>query len=318
MENSKKIIDWTLKNRNHFKLEVIYYRGLEKYFPDLFDIGLSIEHEGKKFKGRGSDKDETVAYLKAFSECIERIATFHYKLDTTNGLAAHYNIENAKVNAFNELIERDSFMCHFLLRSNFNRLSYESRFKQLDKTGIKIEYFEMCRTDSIVAILVLATGSSASPAFGLLSGTACDKTENKAIAHAEIEMLRNLDHILECQKVDDITIENFNQIEYAELDDHGKLSKNVKYAKEYASGLKREPIDLSTTYCKDDFQFEEIDLRFIANDIPIKLVRSLNPKLQGLFTGPTREDKLNLSRLSYISKTEISMSVINRLPHPFD
>ena len=72
VENTQKIIDWSIKYSEQLHLKAEYYTSIKKFMPDHFDIGVSIVVNDKKYAGRGTDKIEEIAYLKALSESVER------------------------------------------------------------------------------------------------------------------------------------------------------------------------------------------------------------------------------------------------------
>lgn len=298
-------------------LEVIYYQGLKKYFPTIHDIEVTIKLKDQKFKGRGTSLDEEEAYLKAFSESIERAATEHYKLSTTNGLAAHSIIEKAKNNAMRELIERDAFMCHHLLSSRLKLLSSD-KVSSNSLAEYKLEIKELCRTHLGVGIFVSLTGLEHSPAFGLISGSSFHSDEKIATSSALIEMLREFDYINETKNYSNISIDDFMKISNFTFVNHGQLSKNTSYTIANLQRIEKTNLSLNFCYEKEDFNYIELNLDFISNKIPIKLVQAQNPKLQPLFLGPTTLDKINFNRLSEISKKSVHFEDLNHFPHPFN
>lgn len=317
MENTQQVIDWTLRNKDFLDLQVIYYEGLIKYFNSIFDIGITIRFKNEIYKGRGTDKNEKTAYLKAFSECIERVACSHYKLNSTNGLAAHTIFEEAKINARNELIERDAFMCHYLLMSKLKPLSLQISGVN-SFSGINIKLYEMYRSTLGVGVLALAYGASKVPRFGLISGTSFQNNEAGAVKHALIEVARNLDDIIESHTVNDISLEDFNNLNNYSFNNHGELSRNLAYAQLFENSLNSNLLEIKLDYLKTDFRYEEIDITFIKKNLPLKLARAHNFKLQNIFSGPTIHEKINLQRLSQISGKKITFDKVNPLPHPFD
>ena len=126
MENTQKIIDWSIKYSEQLHLKAEYYTSIKKFMPDHFDIGVSIVVNDKKYAGRGTDKIEEIAYLKALSESIERSLLPIFNIENSNGLAVHHSLDQAKLNARNELIERDAFFCRYLLKSGMKKIQFET------------------------------------------------------------------------------------------------------------------------------------------------------------------------------------------------
>jgi hypothetical protein len=315
VENSEKIIKWSIDNRNILDLEVIYYTGLKDFLPKVEDIGINIKINNYSFHGRGTDTNEEVAYLKAFSECIERATTYFLDIPTTNGIASHFDLDSAKTNAQNELIERDSFLCNFLLSSKFNKIHTKTFYRQSSNININIDYYEISKCSLGVGVLAMMNSSFDFLSFGL----AFSKTLDKAEERSTFELLRDFVHFENNQNLKLISIEEFNNSKDYNLNIHGDVSKTKKYLHLFRDLITKDdsPI-INLNYDDNSFSYQDISNHEIFPNCPLYVVKATNPKLQNLYFGPTTHEKVNLVRLSDVAGKIIDLNDINLLPHPID
>lgn len=77
---------------------------------DLYHFQVS----GELASGFGTHLDQRTAFLKSFSEYIERLTMKHHGFRSSNGIAAHPLNSSARKGSINELIERDVFLSSWL------------------------------------------------------------------------------------------------------------------------------------------------------------------------------------------------------------
>jgi hypothetical protein len=320
VENSEKIIQWTLYNSSYLKLRVEYYSEVKVYSSSLFDIGLYITINQKEYFGRGTDSNEEIAYCKAFSEAVERSSLAIFNIKNTNGLAAHPILEEAQKNARNEVLERDAFFCAFLLKRGFKpyRSNLIKRCIYFIDQKIEINFYEMCRYKNEVGILCVASGKDYIVPFGSISGSAFGASESLVAEKALLEVVRVLTNICFTKEVKSLTITDFEKIEDVGFRDHGKLALDIEYAKKMHEILNYPYLDIRNAW-ESHFSYESFDMKkFPLPDIPLFVVQATNNQLQNVFVGQTKEMQLNLVRLKEVSGNMDSLFEINLLPHPFD
>jgi hypothetical protein len=320
VENSQKIIDWSIEHSKEMSLKAEYYTGLKLYAPNLFDIGISISVNNKIYYGRGSDIVEEVAYCKALSEAIERAALKIYDIENTNGLAVHPVLDDAKNNAKNELIERDAFLCHYLLKKGFDILDFE--FKEVElflKDNININFYELCNYSNNTGVMCVASGINHQAPFGLVIGSAFGDSILDCGYKALIEVMRGVAYILETPKRSSLNETEFNELTEISFKHHGELALNVEYCKNFLTLINSNKLRIDNNVPKDSFEFEELsnDLFPIAN-MPLYIVRCKNKKIQNLYSGHTEPSKINLQRLSEVNMANVLFNDVNLTPHPFD
>jgi hypothetical protein len=322
VENTQKIIDWSIKYSEQLHLKAEYYTSIKKVMPDHFDIGVSIVVNDKKYAGRGTDKIEEIAYLKALSESIERSLLPIFNIENSNGLAVHHSLDQAKLNARNELIERDAFFCRYLLKSGMKKIQFEitEAEKYFKNENIDISYYEMCHYQDGYGVLCVADGVSHKRPFGLVMGTSFRSEVEVAKNQAFNEALRTVLSTVAKKESESISIEEFSKMNDDQINfrDHGRLSLNLEYSKYFKDLLNNEIIALKDNIDHDDFSYEVLDNALIPiPELPLLAVRANHPKLQQLYTGVTLAEKVNLNRLKQIFE-EVNFKSINLIPHPFD
>jgi len=322
--NSQEIVNWSLLHQRQLSLKVEYYTGLQTYFPELYDIGIFIEINGDKNWGRGTDSDEKVAYCKALSEAVERSCLKIFDIKNSNGLAVHPDRYEACRIAKSEVLERDAFMCGFLLGNTFKQAEVPSQWKNIVSSfrliGIEIKIFEMCSYENGSGYLALAEGYKSKKPFGYIMGSSFAESSEVSKNKALIEVLRNLDHVVRVGDVDSISIEDFNLKNSFNFHDHGLLAKNLDYAFSIRNIFDSSKCQVITPPAvDDDFKYQSFDpSRFPVPELPLYMVQCSNSNLQNLYDGPTTEDKVNLLRLSSVAGSTLSFSSLNLIPHPFD
>lgn len=321
VENSKKIIEWSLKYSEELSLQVEYYTGLKNYFPSLFDIGIFIKINGNTYYGRGSDDVEENAYCKALSEAIERSLLAIYNLESSNGLALHPNLNIAIRNAQDEIIERDAFFCHYLLNKGFFELKIlDERIKSaICSTPFKVRFYELCKDKNSIGVLCSLNGKNFTKPFGNIMGTAYGRELNSVAEKALIEALRMFTFFNKNSESLPITEQDFLNLKDIQFSHHGKLALDLNYSEKIERFFSSNKMSINSSYSEDIFKNTILNpLLFPIPDVPLFFVKSSSDFLQDIFTGITNEKSINWNRLNQLTQMGIDMSNINLTPHPFD
>lgn len=93
-----------------------------RFYKNSFTIGAHLH--GKNILVCGEDNDRDVAVSKAVSELIERSVLIEHaaktpSIKTSNGWAAHFDKDTAKLNAALEIVERDGVLTHWYSNAAF-------------------------------------------------------------------------------------------------------------------------------------------------------------------------------------------------------
>ncbi|MEK6625288.1 MAG: YcaO-like family protein, partial [Bdellovibrionota bacterium] len=238
MDNNKKLKHWITGYAKVLKLQVERMRWVDDWFPGYFDFSLSAQVDGQTFAGRGIADDEDTAFLKAFSEMVERVYCSYHKIGS-NGVAAHPDGEQAIFNARKELIERDAVLCHTLTNTPFfPALAYEyhSIADHLAKKGLALN---LARAYSSVSdLLVVICMASGEGILGQLFGFGCDNDLQSASLKAIFECMLNTVAILDGHD----KLSPLRLVEFLEMKKHGPNEHKCVHFTEKLFCLKTESI----------------------------------------------------------------------------
>ncbi len=140
--------DWALlfnKTSGEFLERVSSYLPLDLWKKVSFkkeDVGPFLD--GKKIKVK---KVLTLGNARIPAEDIYWGLVGHRKNSTTSGTAGHFNYAQALINAWLELVERDSFLVHWLNTISPQRISLENFFKVASSANVNQlkELIEKCK-----------------------------------------------------------------------------------------------------------------------------------------------------------------------------
>jgi len=194
MAYQKKLDQWILSISNSMDLRITTLDWPGQYFPGLNDIEAAMVFHGSKFSGRGADQSPEIALYKAIVESIERIVCRNHMI-STQGVAGHLSIEQAKDNAYLEFIERYAYGLHIQeLRPFKPIISYQRKIFKTNGNvlNLNLHALKMISPENLNSIVFIAEGISTSESFGGVLGLACERDEQIAIKKASIECFRNL------------------------------------------------------------------------------------------------------------------------------
>ena len=319
MENTlKKYKEWILKAVSSSTFNVVKLNWPDKLGLNLFDYSIDVTIDNIIFSGRGSDVVEDIALCKAMSETYERFCVYIYCLKNTNGCAAHYDLEIAKNNAIEELVERDCFLFKYITAENLKKASYNVHNVQLDSKAKLFNY--ILHLDAPVIALSRITINSEANIFGLGIG----KNIDEAFRKSEVETLRQYASLISDFDHKKYSYEFISAKKSMTFEDHGNIALTKKH---YDSISYIFNFDASE-HCanrKIRYLFERFDesknmykvwISKFASDhpffeIPLFFVKASNIYAQELFTGATCN---NINRLR-IQNTEPES--LNLCLHPF-
>lgn len=317
---------WILDNTDTLSLQVEDLQWIRNSFPGIQDMSVKIQIQGKPYEGRGHATTKDVAVQKALAEAVERAMCLQH-LESTNGVAAHYDLELAKKNALNELLERDLFLSHFLTKTPFI-LADEWRaflpdkvFAELERAGDSLRIYKMHPTSHGQGVVCLIRGGERwGGVLGLSFGLGDEST---LVIKATLEAYRYYWHRRSRQILNDHhSLENFLALPKWKYEDNGRLGLNPEYFSRISSLFPEESLsspraqDLvdyrSTEFNYREFSLEEIGLK----NCPLKVVHCSAPETQPLLPGPFRLEAISPGGL--LRFTNGRSFIQETLPHPMD
>ncbi|HAZ13183.1 MAG: hypothetical protein A2X86_15980 [Bdellovibrionales bacterium GWA2_49_15] len=318
MDNIKKLKHWIFAKAETLKLQVERMRWVDDWFPGYFDFALSAQIDGRKFVGRGMADDEDTAFLKAFSEMVERVYCFYHKIGS-NGVAAHPRRDQAILNAKKELIERDAVLCHTLTNTPFLPVKahdlneYRSVEDNLAKRGISLNLAQAHSSVSDRTVVVCTTSGEGIP--GQFFGFGCDYDRPNAALKAIFECMLNSVAILEGHdKLPPLRMAEFLEMKVHGPDEH----KRVHFTEKLLCLNTENTCSLSPSHLTlDDISENELLSPIqLFDSIPLTVMKAQSDALQKMFYGPPKKTNVNLNRLTNFAGRTLTISDLVSTPHP--
>ena len=205
------ITSWAISNKDALELVITRFTATEEWLPGYFDFRVQMKVNGKLFFGSGFAEDPRLAVEKAISEAIERAVCNSYGI-RSNGVACHTDSHKARSNAIDELIERDTFLRHYLLKVPGERLPLQPQHcelsQKLAKHSLALKLYKLTCADDKIIVLYLCHGKGPKEPF--IFGLGCSKDENSSTTKALGECLKNTLSFIEGTLPTAISISEFN------------------------------------------------------------------------------------------------------------
>lgn len=326
-------IDWINEFSQKLGLEYSTFEWTRELDDELYDVQCRFGGTEKTLAGRGTDHNKTSAIVKATAECLERYFLDQLtEADSSNGVAIHTERQAAELNALCELLERDSFFCHFLTKSPFDSVG-ESKVREsalcssilnlLSSKGAEIRFGQM-RTDSRFSGVVCAIfGTHSANGFGMTLGTSVKRTLEESIESALLESARSAVGYLSMESNELSALRKSAGWVCVTPEHHLLVGLDPSYAEKF----KREFFVNTAVY----FEKSELDLGSVsissfmpilnddsaAMNPPLYLSRASSNDLLNLYFGEFVANEKNLVRLRKFLGRDVSPDDINKDVHPF-
>lgn len=321
---SRAFDSWILENASSIGLSIEDLSWVNDFYPGSSDLTAKIRLRSKEYDGRGHAQSKDLSLKIAVSEAIERAVCLHY-VPTSNGVACHSILENAQINACNELLERDLFLSHFLTKTPFNRLKDESKyipksvFDFVLKSGDVIQIFGFKENNMGQGFVCLVSnGKHWGGVLGLSFGQeSCEKLIQKSI----LEAFRQYYFEITIQKFkNQISLDEFISRKKWGFSDHGHLFMNVDYFNRikflFQNGDNNSE-NHEIKYNKERFSFETFKQPFPElRECPLYVVICRSEDLQQLGTGPLENKLISMVGLKRFLGNDVVD--LNLLPHPIN
>ncbi len=302
MADQQRLKIWLIENSEKYNIEFTELTWTKEIIPVISDFECSIIFRSKKFIGRGSAFGKDLAMIKAFVEAFEGILVGEMKLKNSSGLAGHTNPLDAKLNSQRELIERDTFLCHFLTGLKFPETTaytelIESALNAFSKHKVTFSFYELSLSKTLDFSMVVASGASAKDPWGMIMSTAVESGYENAQLKAFIEASRAVSHKI--FKNDPLAkdIEEEPGFAAAGLKEHAQNALALNYIDKFRSNFKKSriiPEYLSPEKITSELLNFDILLEFKA--MPLSYFISTAVQYQPLYFGHNKSGA-NLNRL---------------------
>ncbi len=192
LENSRK---------NSIQIEELDWPNEWLKFP-FYDFEVTIGGGDLQSFGRGSDRNQDLALLKACAEAVERHACKSAQIPTT-GVAAHDNPVSAKHNACNELLERATLILYLLADAKMPKITPPKAFRdmfanaltRIENSGGVLRFFRLSEDE--YTVLCSVDWLDSANRRGALVGLSRDGSLDKAVEGAFIEVIRNVAAVID-------------------------------------------------------------------------------------------------------------------------
>ena len=320
------MIDWALSNSGRLNLKATRLTGVDEWLPGYYDYHIGLRFNDREVFGRGTDRDEPRAFLKAVSEAVERISC--QGLAYPWATAVHSDPVLASRSAYRELLGMDRALCHHFTGAKLRPLEKAVLAPGIrvgaledccDRYGIALRLFEMRpAADSFVAAAFGWPARSGVPP-GVLSGYGCSGTLREAAQQAVIECVR---------KIGPIFLENIKPKEdMAELEKKGGPWWHVWKMSQESAGLNYLKTVLApsaaeeVSFAEEDISQADAGFREITEfkkyfpEMPCVVMQAYSDKLILPQFGRPAADAGTLQRLRAFNgeRTSVELSV----PHMY-
>lgn len=323
MVDYQKLVNDVLKLGGEIGLKITELTWPRKLNLPVFDIEIKFEKFGKYASGRGmSIESFDDALTRAIGECLERIGWSASNAKTTNGFAFHTDLSRAKDSAFFELIERDSFLCHYLTKTSPPKLAIiknqklKTIMRFLNSQKVSLNLYKSTSIEGLPTVICVLTGIKCWKKFGYFIGSSCDREVQTAQIKAILEALRSLISFLYSKPTPLLTLSGFNSKFTWEPSDHENLYINTEgHAFELFESW---PIFSPSPQTRLNVSFNSLSLPSPFNDIGyMHIAECSSEALQPLYFGPTTPDVISINRLNKFLGHPVNFSDLNIFPHPY-
>lgn len=321
---SKEFDAWILSNIKNICLKIEELSWVDEFYSNSSDLVATLKLNSKEWKGHGHASSKDLALRKAITEAIERAISLQH-ISTSNGIAAHTNLESAKKNAQNELIERDLFLSHFITKTPFIKEKNSkdkiplSIIKYINSNEDNVDLFKFKNNNMGEGYVCLISNSKN---WGGIIGLSFGELNSKElITKAVVEAFRQYRFEIVTNKFKNrITLMDFNNLNKWNYADHGYLAQSLDYFQLIEFLFPKDESEQNSNYVKyikEKFKFKIIDnsLPELMN-CPLHVVQCTSEDMQQLQLGPCLDEFISIDGLyRFTGKKNMN---INRLPHPIN
>lgn len=278
-------------------------------FGDVF--GKDIFHfkaSTADFTGFGSDYDRSIAFIKAAAECAERHFILELQAKTSNGMAAHSDVESAKTAAQLELLERDAFLTLWLTGKSPEWLDVENldldseslnSLRIMQNHGFRIQLgLSAVGPHSFFAAGVLLPGDAREGQFGGVFSSAGGESLRSSLRSVLIE-LRRAATVIETRRMSGLIYNPASAEETKDGRSTFEYYLNPDHFSDIESFIRQQGTRLYLDGAK--ISFDVFNCEISRPNLKFWVARAISPDVQDLYFGMPHAEDLNLDRLGLVS-----------------
>lgn len=304
-----KRVNHILANAESLELKVKKLSWGSDYLGGLYDFRIKTNLFGEDAWGVGIDIDEETAFLKAFSESVER--AYCKKSDIrSSGVSVHWTVEDAKRNSLNELIERDVFLCHFLTGEGAKRIEnplIQEINGTLSKRSCRVKVYQLSSINEHCIFLTIGENGATGNIVGLGSAVDSETALQKSVTECLFRLVAESGNTVSEQV--------------------GVVSSPVDHYNFHLSNsiLKDSKLILNSSFSNkvEVFSFNlDVDWNIVGNlgevvpGLDLYVVKGDAPSLQNMFYGEISENKVNFPRLREFFGKIVEFKDLEKIIHP--
>lgn len=306
----------TCAEKNGITFSTHQWKHLPPGFPKQIVYAYGRYHDRDYF-GIGHSVSSRLAYVIAGAELLERIGMASAKFTNSNGCAVHTDPDLARESARSELLERDSFLCHFNSGIPCTPLpdSLAQRFEEIrsfvNSLGRDFSAGILLNEEGLPMVIAGMNGFKLPDPEGIFLGLGTAPTFEAAFEKALAECLRFLEVHLE-RKTEPLPLEDFKELKVKGVHEHIRLAIGEDFGSKAWARLFPPVTRPALPFRKLQFQYEEFPLSKIFPGCPLHFVRATSPDLVMVEFGNAWERSHSPERLVRFSSTPLP----EILPHP--
>ncbi len=286
----------------------------DKIDKNLIHLQIDDQNSGDILRGSGTDHLTLVALKKAYSEYIERLhmeyskEMFHFKINSSNGLAAHPSFKQVIQKSREELIERDAFLLswltftspYWLSKSEMESLKLSPLFK-FDRKFYNLQMAWkigiVAKTGNIFTCIGMILPAGKDKHFGIAIDTASSTNLHEAI----IKCFQGICYwaTAVANRMNDGKVFKEKLPSIKKTSDHFEYYLNPKHTPEWMINSSAKEI-LQLPYPTDIISLTIKPI--IQSAWPLYVCHSTSQDHQPFYLGKPKDKEINLKRIKKIFK----------------
>lgn len=285
------ILKWMTKNHEKIGLKLTEFFWTTEWLPNFSDIEVRVQIDEKSFVGRSVSSSKDQATIKAFTESVERAATFAAGKESSSGIAAHDDFALAKKNAYYEAIQHDRLIRHCLDGVPMARIPvldipkectvFHELHRKLLTFAVELGCVQMHTSGDAKVVQVYLSNSDPLNQLGIITGFGVGADFYQAIEKACLEVSKNIPSYLE-RKIRPLTNSEFAKLLFREPNDHMRLGIDPEYSSEYVNAMLSNSeigLKLDREIGPNEVEFKALNLPREFAGLPIFVVQCESDRL---------------------------------------
>ncbi len=329
-ELNHSLTDWIVDHSDPLGLQVAEMTWPKQWKLGVFDFQVQLNVDSIPGVGRGIAASEDEALDRAASEALERIIFKKKKLSSYSGVALHPTLAQAKHHAAVEALERDSFFCHYLTRTQPAEISdqlIQSPFRreslaELENAGITFRAYSLptlCSSYTCYACVSVGHKSKLSK-YNFILGLGCSNSPEEGLNKAYIECVANtIAYLDQYEPLNPLPLAEFSKLTAPTATDHFRLALSMDVPLLFSgrpTSLKSphtefariDAISVSTQSHKDLGMGDWPEFHFSSCD---------DEHFQNIFHGKISKSEINRKRLENFKGQPLpDLMSLETTPHP--